>query len=120
MPDPEKYCGHCGEQLERKRFNGRLEDLGAFKKRIYCSRACMANGYVKDAPLIGTYRWRASKLRGTCCEVCGAKERLHAHHIDGNVSNNSHANIQTLCISCHVSHHHRVRRAGLTVPGRAA
>jgi hypothetical protein len=26
-------------------------------------------------------------------------------------------NIQTLCGSCHLIHHHHVRRVGLTVPG---
>lgn len=115
----EKFCGHCGERLERKRFGRRLEDRSAFLKRIYCNRECMAAAYVKPAPSLAGLRWRASKLRGSFCEACGVTDRLQAHHIDGNVQNDSRDNIQTLCISCHASHHHRVRRAGLTVPGRA-
>jgi hypothetical protein len=115
-----KTCKACGLELKRKRFNGRLEDLTVFKKRIYCDRACMAKGFVKDVPSDeGTYHLRAKKLRGSFYEACGATKKLHAHHIDSNPKNNCQENIQTLCASCHAIHHHRARRAGLTVAGRA-
>ena len=84
--------------------------------------AALAQGFEPRAECVRALdglRWRAAKVRGNYWEVCGAKERLQAHHIDGNVRNNSPSNIQTLCVSCHISHHHRARRAGLTVAGRA-
>ena len=36
-----KRCPSCGRLFARKRFwSGRLEDLSAFNRRIYCSRGC--------------------------------------------------------------------------------
>jgi DNA-directed RNA polymerase subunit RPC12/RpoP len=116
--DPLKNCKHCGEKMIRKRINGRLEDMGAFLRRVFCNRSCMALGYVNPARLKGAWYQEARKLRGKSCENCGGARLLAAHHVDGNWKNNSPENIQTLCVSCHAIHHHRVKRAGLTAPGR--
>jgi hypothetical protein len=116
--DPEKFCLACGARLERKYFNGRLEDLGAFKRRKYCNQGCMAQVFVKDVPSRSALLKRVDKYRGNSCEICGGTKNIHKHHIDGNLLNDSPENIQTLCGSCHITHHHRVRRAGQTVPGR--
>lgn len=116
--DPVKLCATCGSQLERKRFNGRLEDRSAFLRRRYCSRRCMAKGFVSDAPSDSALLKRATAFRGDSCEACGATENLHSHHIDGDRSNNSPANIQTLCGCCHATHHHHARRAGQMEAGR--
>jgi hypothetical protein len=118
-PDPRKTCDQCGSTMTRKRINGRLEDMGTFLRRRYCDQQCMAAAFVKDAPSHwDTFHSRARKKRRSCCESCGGTTRLHAHHIDGDRTNNSDENIQTLCVHCHVTHHHRARRAGLTVAGR--
>lgn len=117
-PDPPKRCKQCNRKMRRKRIRGRLEDMGAFLRRVYCNRSCMALGYVKSAPLKQAYHQEARKMRGISCENCGGAKLLAAHHVDGNWKNNSPENIQTLCVSCHAIHHHRVKRAGLTVPGR--
>ena len=42
-----KYCVYCGKKLERKRFNGRLEDFGVFKKRNHCNLECLRNDKYK-------------------------------------------------------------------------
>lgn len=118
-PDPEKFCVHCGTQLARKRYPSALECMAVFLKRRYCDQKCMAAAFVKPTSQPNSKRRRVTRFRGTSCEVCGATEQMTAHHIDGNLDNDSPSNIQTLCVSCHVTHHHRVRRAGLTVPGRA-
>jgi hypothetical protein len=118
LRDPIKCCIRCGNQMTRKRFNGRLEDRHVFLRRRFCDQTCMAAAYVKDMPSKSALHYRVRKYRGRCCESCGATTKLHAHHIDGNRRNDSPANIQTLCASCHITHHHRARRAGLTVPGR--
>ena len=44
---PEKYCAFCGKKMERSRYPSGLEDLGAFKRRKYCSMDCMKRGHVK-------------------------------------------------------------------------
>ena len=114
----EKTCQTCGVRFTRKRFNGRLEDYTIFSTRKHCSVTCANRALVKDAPLKQALLMRSWKFRGPCCEACGATMALHCHHIDGIRYNICADNIQTLCASCHATHHHRVRRAGLTVPGR--
>lgn len=114
--EPAKYCKTCGQKLIRKRFNGRLEDLTAFRKRKYCSLSC-AN--TKKTVTEAGLRWRAEQLRKDNCEICGARSRLHAHHIDGDIAHNWRGNIQTLCFDCHMAHHLLCRRLGRMVPGRA-
>lgn len=105
-------CPSCGAVLTRKRFPSGLEDKRRFESRIYCDRKCMALGMVKDTPTLAALRWRASKLRGDHCAECGTSERLHAHHIDGDPSNNDPSNIVTLCASCHLLHHWRTGKKG--------
>ena len=114
--EPEKYCQMCGVRLERKVYNGVLEDLGAFRRRKYCSLTC-ANTR-KRPKHWETYHWRARHHRGATCEACGAKTSLHAHHIDGNPENNDPANIQTLCVHCHGFLHQTAKRRGWTFAGR--
>jgi hypothetical protein len=121
MPIPQakaqpKSCQRCGAKMDRKRFNGRLEDLGVFKRRKYCSLSC-AN--TKDRPAHwGTYHWRARKHRKGQCEACGLTDQLHAHHVDGKPVNNAPENIQTLCVFCHNFLHATADRHGWTEPGR--
>lgn len=44
-------------------------------------------------------------VKSDSCNICGIKPEdkkyLHKDHIDGNRSNNSVKNIQTLCVECH-------------------
>lgn len=119
-PDPIKFCRMCGQQMHRRRFNGRLEDYTVFSRRIYCGSSCANRGLVKDAPLKQALLMRSWKFRGPCCESCGATTNLHCHHVDENRHNICAENIQTLCGRCHATHHHRARRAGQMVAGRMA
>lgn len=106
--DPIRYCVTCGVPLERKRFNGRLEDRGVFLRRKNCSQAC-AN--TKRAVTKDTHHWRARKHRASACSECGSKNDLHVHHIDRNPANNDPVNLITLCSSCHLKLHWREDRA---------
>src|SRR5574343_1848209 len=116
LVEPEKCCERCGETFRRGRFNGRLEDLGVFKRRKYCSLKCSST---RDRPSHWeTYHWRARKHRGLSCEACGSMARLHAHHVDGRPENNEITNIQTLCVFCHNFLHATADRLGWTQPGR--
>jgi len=115
-PEPEKSCARCGTIFTRKTFNGRLEDLGVFKRRKYCSLSCAAT---RERPNHwGTFHWRARKHRRLSCEACGSTAQLHAHHVDGEPRNNVAANIQTLCVFCHNFLHATAERRGWTPPGR--
>lgn len=108
--DP-KPCAICGRPMERKRINGRLEDVGVFRRRRHCSLSC-ANSRT-EVTRSGASQ-RARRLRGPRCEVCGATEsrrqgqtiRLDVHHADSNRWNNSPENLQTLCHACHMKWHH--------------
>lgn len=115
-PEPTKFCATCGIALERKRFGGRLEDLGAFKRRRFCSLSC-ANSRVE----VGYHgnSWRARQHLKDSCERCGATAKLHAHHKDEDRSNNISENIQTLCGSCHNWWHHEAKRIGIIPCGNA-
>jgi 5-methylcytosine-specific restriction endonuclease McrA len=111
-----KSCATCGKQMLRKDFNGRPEDLGCFKRRKFCSLSC-----ANTRQEIGYHgqQWRARHHLKTCCEVCGGKVKLSAHHLDEDRSNSSSENIQTLCMSCHIRWHHEARRRGVTPSGKA-
>src|SRR3990172_10467882 len=105
-PEPILACSGCGELLHRKRINGRLEDLGIFTKRKYCNRMCMAKGQTRETVRrLSNSRIKAHRKIKSECETCGAAGRLHVHHRDENPFNNSIANLQTLCPSCHLRMH---------------
>lgn len=103
QPDPIKNCEKCGKRLQRQRFNGVLEDMGAFLRRHYCNRKCMAaamEGRIKSLTPHNSRR-QSAKQKKPQCERCGKTGRLHVHHKDENPLNNAPANLQTLCGSCH-------------------
>lgn len=110
IKEMEKYCEYCSNKLERKRFNGRLEDFGVFNKRKYCNRDCMKKSYVmvgKNNQSWSTAHATARKinelfLNKDSCEVCGSEKSLDIHHIDGDWQNNNLDNLMCLCRSCHM------------------
>jgi len=107
-PDPVKFCEICRAQLFRKRFNGRLEDRGVFLRRRRCGQSCAntrLDGLTDDG-----YRSRARQHRRESCEDCSAAEKLHVHHLDRDITNNSPSNLRTLCDSCHLKTHWREDR----------
>lgn len=105
---PDKRCEVCGGIFNRVRFSGRLEDATVYGKRRHCSRSC-AN--TRKHPSLAGYRKRATAHRGSRCERCGAVSRLHAHHRNGDVTDNRPENIETVCAACHISGHWADKRA---------
>jgi DNA (cytosine-5)-methyltransferase 1 len=108
----EKYCEYCGAKLERKRFDGRLEDFNVFSNRKYCNRECMKRGFLKIGE--GEQGWATAHhtarkineliLKKDSCEICGSTQHLDIHHIDGDWQNNNLDNLMCLCRSCHTKH----------------
>lgn len=102
---PVKFCLNCGKKLDRKQFNGRLEDFAIFSRRKYCSRECSWICCQRDSiSLSGAYK-RAAKYRASVCAVCTSTKHLGIHHKDRNPLNNSIGNLVTLCASCHTKLH---------------
>lgn len=113
-PTPEKYCAFCGKKMERQIYPSKLEDLGAFKRRKYCSRECMKKAFVvKDA---SEQTWSgahesARKIvylieeREKKCEICGSTKNVDIHHKDFNHQNNNSDNLMLVCRSCHLKIH---------------
>ena len=106
--EPEKFCKTCGSKMARQRFNGRLEDLTGFKKRLYCNQDCMGADYEGTIKVMNdkNSRRQSAKTRKANCEICG-KTAHHVHHRDENPQNNDPANLQSLCASCHKKEHPR-------------
>ena len=100
-----KFCGYCQKQLERKRFNGRLEDFGTFSRRKYCDRLCYAKGKIQEDVGKSALLKRASKFRKKNCQQCNATKHLQIHHLDEDIRNNSPENLTTFCASCHAKWH---------------
>lgn len=110
-----KFCECCGQEMSRKRYLGRLEDLSAFARRRFCSLSC-ANTRT-DLTKHG-YSWRARKHLKKKCEACGYPRALQAHHLNQDIRDNMPENIQTLCKHCHDFWHTTAKRRGWTVAGR--
>jgi len=118
IPTAPKACAECGTRFLRKRFaSGRLEDLAAYGRRLYCSLSC-ANSQTKGGDSRSASHVQARKELKPSCESCNSTAKLHAHHCDENWRNNAPDNLQTLCESCHRSWHITQRNAGVTPAGR--
>lgn len=103
--EPEKYCLRCGIRLDRKRFNGRLEDYSVFLRRKFCGLECAYVSSRKESVSLSGLRKRATKLKALACEKCGSTHMLGIHHKDRDPSNNLGENLSTLCASCHTKLH---------------
>lgn len=103
--DEVKYCLQCGTQLVRTQYLNSLEDATRFAKRKYCNKRCSGLHHMKATVLRGAYHQRAKKFKKENCEACGTQSRLHVHHRNGDPSQNTHENCQTLCASCHLKWH---------------
>lgn len=112
-----RTCRQCQEALQRKRFNGRLEDKKIFERRQYCNRRYMAQwmtGRMKVANDKNSRR-QAARFVTDKCAKCGVSRgsRLIVHHLDENPQNNTPSNLMTLCGSCHArAHSHNYTEIG--------
>lgn len=105
----DKYCEYCGLKLERKRFNGRLEDFTAFKNRKFCNKECMRKSFLKIGYTNANWSNAHASARNINklilkkdrCEICGGTKNLDIHHIDGEWKDNNLDNLMCLCRSCH-------------------
>lgn len=112
-PIPPKCCAHCKRVMQRKHYGNRLEDVGAFRRRRFCSISCATyHQQATEPPSVAASRKRAQRLRKESCEACGVEAVCNIHHVDNNPMNNSPTNLQTLCENCHAFWHAALKRAG--------
>lgn len=105
-PTPERKCKACGNLIPRLVKNGRIQELAHYLKKVYCNRACMAQGMQKEiCRSLSHSHSKAARTVKPACEACGKKGRLHVHHIDEDPTNNTPSNLKTLCSSCHRRSH---------------
>jgi len=112
-PTPEKYCEFCGSQLERKRYNDKLEDMVRFTKRKFCNIECMKRAFVMRGKNNQSYSTAHSTARNinkyfnrqSDCQQCGSVKKLDVHHKDKDYTNNEPENLILLCRSCHTKLH---------------
>lgn len=112
-------CGHCMEifqdlttrQLTGQTFADFILDME--ESDITRNKSKGLDNYVTNWKDISK---AIRKLKNFTCEKCGIQIQnednyrfMHAHHINGNKSDNRRANLQCLCIECHsqVDDHHR-------------
>lgn len=99
----EKECPVCGDLFEAQK--------GHPKEKMTCGYAC-SNTYFRTGPKNGQWKERNSSVyssyRTTCfyyhgeqCIICGEKEVVDAHHLDGDRSNNVPENLIPLCPTHH-------------------
>lgn len=109
-----KYCLYCGTELERKRYNGRLEDGNVFAKRKFCNKDCASKYELLQYRPNATWRTAhstAQKINKSIkrihyCEECHKLNcRIDMHHIDEDWRNNSLTNLKALCRGCHTKKH---------------
>ena len=109
---PPRFCDECGLLLERKRYNGRLEDFGVFQRRKFCDSACMARNFdarpsaaTSRKAKTGNYHARKIIPPGPC-SLCGKPSARDIHHLNGDRNDNRMENLARVCRSCHVRVHH--------------
>lgn len=51
------------------------------------------------------YRQKCLKEKGSKCYICGEKENIDVHHIDGDRANNQLKNLIPVCRYCHIGIH---------------
>lgn len=107
-PTPPRFCAFCSGKMERNQWGWRLEDMGVFLRRLYCNRACMANGMrtPEETQSRNYLTKKARRYLKSACVSCGTTRRLAIHHKDRDWRNNDPTNLETLCSACHISLHH--------------
>ncbi len=80
------------------------------KDAKYCCKKCRDISQIikSSASYNRKVYTKLSKLFLQKCVLCGVKENLLVHHIDGNTFNNSLKNLSILCKGCHNKVHQRM------------
>ena len=120
-----KYCSECRVLVQRAAVSKHRVKIGAIKNPGIGSGHCQ---WGKDnhswlpperrkavkTPYVGNYRLRCFKHWNRLCVICGSRDKLHVHHIDGNPSNFKTSNLIPVCDKHHYSLHYRRRNYSVT------
>lgn len=108
--DPEKR-----KEIKRQQYQNSINTEAKYEKVKERTRLAMAK--FRDSSLYGGQREAVFERDNHQCTVCGKKENLSIHHIDGNgwsspkeEKNNDIDNLITLCHSCHARLHRELEQ----------
>lgn len=81
---------------------------------LFCTLHDRSIGTREKYALTGWKRLRKAILErdGEECVICGTREELHIHHIDGDNTRDDPGNLVTLCEYCHARAHQEMQRIG--------
>jgi len=100
---PTKFCLTCSKPMAVR------------QRQKFCSHGCYTQHKRAAVSFDGYVAYRGDWLtkkgetvnRDTMCRLCAAKEAVEVHHIDHDPTNNTLANLITLCRRCHMQYHHK-------------
>lgn len=81
--------------------------MTVFRRRSFCSLVCANSRGVRSMSSSSQHRISA-QFRKEQCDYCGKRpeQTLHVHHKNEDWTDHRDTNLQTLCHSCHMKHHH--------------
>lgn len=97
----------------RKKISENHSDVSGENNPMYGVRGEKAPAYIDGRSNFKGETYRKILLatgREPICKICGSKEKLHVHHIDGNHKNNDIDNLVWLCSDCHMNKAHQYKR----------
>lgn len=97
----------------RGKISANHADVSGGNNPMYGKRGALAPGYKDGRGSFAGEVYRKILLAAgvpQACKLCGAQDRLHVHHIDGDHKNNVVKNLVWLCSSCHNNKAHIYER----------
>lgn len=107
------HCNPAWDENVRDKISANHADFSGEKNPMYGRRGESAPSFIDGRNAFSGETYRKILLASGAeykCAICGATERLHVHHCDGNHENNDVNNLVWLCCGCHNNIAHKYTR----------
>ena len=97
----------------RMKISQNHADVSGVKNPMYGRSGKNATSYIDGRSKFIGEKYRKILLatgKDPVCKICGSRDKLHVHHIDGNHKNNEINNLVWLCVRCHNNKAHSYKR----------